>query len=204
MTCTLLLMRHGEIKANRDRRWHGSTDSPLVWRGRRQAKRLGRFVETRYPELQALYVSPRQRCLDTAAPIARGLALQAEVVDELQEWSVGELEDTPFQVLAEKHNFFARSLENLEYAVTGGESINAVARRYLGALFTISRQHETADVDNHIGIVSHGAAIQVALAQLIDGSGKYWQQYSISNCSVTELVLTPKPYITAYNQTHFL
>jgi len=204
MTCTLVLMRHGEIKANRDKRWHGSTDSPLIWRGRRQAKRLGRFVQGRYPELEALYASPKQRCLNTAEPIALGLQLKTEIIDDLQEWSVGELEDTPFQVLAEKHNFFARSLENLEYAAAGGESINAVARRYLGALFTISRQHETPGVDNHIGIVSHGAAIQVALAQLIDGSGKYWQQYSISNCSVTELVLTPKPYIAAYNQTHFL
>ena len=33
----LLLLRHGQIKANRQGRWHGSTDSPLTWRGRRQA-----------------------------------------------------------------------------------------------------------------------------------------------------------------------
>ena len=204
MTCKLVLMRHGEIKANRDKRWHGSTDSPLLWRGRRQAKRLGRFAAKKYPELQAIYASPRQRCLDTAAPLARALNLEVQPIDDLQEWSIGELEDTPFKDLAEKHRFFRRSVEDLEYAVPGGESINTVARRYLGALFQINQQHQSPDADTQVGIVSHGAAIQVALAQLIDGSGKHWQNYSISNCSVTELVVSPKAYIEAYNQVHFL
>ena len=30
MSVTLLLLRHGQIKANRQRRWHGSTDSALT------------------------------------------------------------------------------------------------------------------------------------------------------------------------------
>lgn len=197
-------MRHGEIKANTQKRWHGSTDSPLVWRGRRQAKKLGRFVERRYPNLQALYASPRERCVNTAAPISRALNLDIQIVDDLQEWSVGTLEDTPFQELAQQHDFFAKVQQDLDYAPAGGESINEVATRYLSALFRINESHTSPDVDCHVGVVSHGAAIQVALAQLLDGSGKYWQNYGIGNCSVTELVLSPTPYIAAYNQNHFL
>ena len=213
-------MRHGEIKANRARRWHGSTDSPLVWRGRRQAKRLGRYVAQRYPDLQALYASPRERCVDTATPVSRALNLDIQVVDDLQEWSIGELEDTPFEVLDKEHDFFNRVLADLEYGPPGGESINQVARRFLNALFTINQGQAAAELDSvahtdadtdadaesdtYVGVVSHGAAIQVALAALLDGSAKRWQNYSIGNCSVTELVLTPKPYIGAYNQTHFL
>ena len=204
MTCKLVLMRHGEIKANKDQRWHGSTDSPLLWRGRRQAKRLARFAAKKYPQLAAIYASPRQRCLDTAAPLAQALKLDVQVKGDLQEWSIGELEDTPFKELAETHNFFRRSIEDLDYAIAGGESINTVARRYVDALFEIHQRHDSPDTHTNVGIVSHGAAIQVALAQLIDGSGQHWQNYSISNCSITELVLTPKPYVDAYNQAHFL
>ena len=52
--------------------------------------------------------------------------------------------------------------------------------------------------------MSHGAAIQVAIASLLDGTPKRWQSYTIGNASVTELILHPKPYIENYNLMHFL
>ena len=44
MAPRLLLLRHGQITANRVGRWHGSTDSPLTLRGRWQAWRTGRYL----------------------------------------------------------------------------------------------------------------------------------------------------------------
>ncbi|MFM7119070.1 MAG: phosphoglycerate mutase family protein, partial [Gammaproteobacteria bacterium] len=35
----LLLVRHGQIRANIKGHWHGSTDSPLTWTGHRQARK---------------------------------------------------------------------------------------------------------------------------------------------------------------------
>ena len=60
MAPRLLLLRHGQITANRVGRWHGSTDSPLTLRGRWQAWRTGRYL-SKNENLAAVYTSPLQR-----------------------------------------------------------------------------------------------------------------------------------------------
>ncbi len=204
MTCTLVIMRHGTIQANLSGRWHGSTDSPLLWRGRRQAKRLGAYAAQRYPDLAAIYSSPLQRCQNTAAPLAERLALEVQIQPDLREWSIGDWEDTPFRDLAKDHDFFTRSQRDTDWAAPAGESLQAVSERCVSALNAIATQHTTPNRDTKVGVVSHGAAMQVALATLLDNTPKRWQSYGIGNCSVTELLLHPEPYIEGYNLMHFL
>ncbi len=204
MTCTLLLMRHGTIKANLAKRWHGSTDSPLLWRGRRQAKRLGRYVASRYPELDALYASPLKRCQETAAPLSTLLDLDVQTHQGLREWSIGDWEDTPFRELADSHDFFNRSVSDVDWAAPGGESLASVSKRCVEALREIAQRHTHPTEDSQVGVVSHGAAMQVAIASLIDNNARRWQSYAIGNCSVTELILEPDAYIEGYNLMHYL
>lgn len=204
MTCTLIIMRHGLIKANVNKRWHGSTDSPLLWRGRRQAKRLGTYAAKRYPNLTALYSSPLQRCQNTAAPLAARLKLDVEIENDLREWSIGDWEDMPFSELSKDHDFFNRSLQETHWAAPAGESLQAVSERCVRALTDIAKRHTAANIDTNVGVVSHGAAMQVAIATLLDSNPKRWQSYSIGNCSVTELILHPEPYIEGYNLMHYL
>ncbi len=204
MTCTLIIMRHGTIKANLKKRWHGSTDSPLLWRGRRQAKRLGAYAAQRYPDLAAIYSSPLQRCQNTAAPLAARLKLEVKINHDLREWSVGDWEDMPFNELSNEHNFFTQTLKDPDWSAPDGESLLTVSNRCVQALQAIAKQHTAPNSDTSVGIVSHGAAMQVALAALIDGNPKRWQSYSLGNCSVTELILHPEPYIEGYNLMHYL
>ena len=204
MTCTLLIMRHGTIKANLAKRWHGSTDSPLLWRGRRQAKRLGRYVASRYPELDALYASPLKRCQDTAAPIGDLLDLKIKTHEDLREWSIGDWEDMPFRELSDDKEFFTKSAKDPTWAAPGGESLATVSDRCVAALRSISQHHTHAREDSHVAVVSHGAAMQVAIATLLDSNAKRWQSYAIGNCSITELILNPEPYIEGYNLMHHL
>ncbi len=204
MTCTLLLIRHGTIKANLNKRWHGSTDSPLLWRGRRQAKRLGAYAAKNYPELDAIYSSPLQRCQDTAAPLAKHLDLKIQVVDDLREWSLGEWEDTTFSDLSNDHNFFTRTLQDPSWTAPEGDSLLSVSERCVAALEAISSRHTSTQSDTKVAIVSHGAAMQVAIAALIDGNPKRWQSYTLGNASITELILQPEPYIEGYNLMHYL
>lgn len=204
MTCTLLLMRHGTIKANLTKRWHGSTDSALLWRGKRQAKRLGRYAAGKYPDLKAIYASPLQRCQDTARPLSDQLGLDIRTHEELREWSIGDWEDCPFRELADEHDFFNRSVKDVHWSAPAGESLAAVSERCVAALREISARHTQPKDDTFVGVVSHGAAMQVAIATLIDDNAKRWQSYAIGNCSVTELVLEPEPYIEGYNLMHYL
>jgi len=204
MTCTLLIMRHGTIKANLQKCWHGSTDSPLLWRGRRQAKRLGRFASKQYPRLSAIYASPLQRCQDTAAPLAKELGLDIRTDMDLREWSIGDWETISFRQLADDHDFFNRTIRDVNWAAPNGESIQHVADRCVASLKAIVSRHTNDIADTQVGVVSHGAAMQVALAALIDANPKRWQSYTIGNASITELVLEPDAYIENYNLMHYL
>lgn len=194
--CRLLLIRHGLIKANRQQVWHGSTDSQLLRRGRGQARRLARALQTE--ELTAIVASPLRRCVDTAAPLAQNTELEVEVDERLREWSVGEWEGRPYRWLHEEHDFFDVTTKDPEFAPPEGESLRQVAERMVEALQDISqRYHDGA----RVAVVTHGAATAVAVAALLDGDPTLWRNYSFINCGVSELVLdSGPPYLSSYNE----
>jgi broad specificity phosphatase PhoE len=199
MSRTLLLIRHGQIRANVRGRWHGATDSPLTAIGRRQAQRLARRVARDWADLGTIYSSPLQRCRDTAEAIARPLGCPVLLEDDLREYSVGELEDCSFAALHERHDFFQRIRRDRDFAPRGGESLNAVARRVVAAL-----QRIHASGSEPVAIVGHGAALAIALASLLDADPSHWTNYRFENCSITELQLEPKPLVAAFNRIEHL
>lgn len=197
----LLLLRHGRIRANRLGRWHGSTDSVPDWRGRREIRRTARHIATAHPDLAAIYSSPLKRCRETAGSVARRLNLPLEVQEDLREYDLGEWEDMRFTDLAETHDFFARIVSDPDFAPPGGESLRAVAARTVGALEQIHAAHGN---DARVLVVGHGAALGAALGQLLGGDPARWSDYQVANCSLTELVLSPSPYVNFFNATGHL
>jgi len=197
----LLLLRHGQIRANREGRWHGSTDSPLTWRGRRQVKRTARYIAGAAPTLEAIYTSPLKRCQDTARVIAKRMYKELIVDEGLREYAIGDWEDMPFRQLAEEHRFFETTREDPDFAPPGGESLKEVASRIVPALREIHDRHED---EAQILLVGHGAALAVALGALLDENPAEWTNYPLANCSLTELVLSPAPYVNFFNSTHHL
>jgi len=137
----------------------------------------------------------------TAQRIAAATGVEVVCEPDLREYGVGELEDTSYKELAETHHFFERCKDDPTYAPDGGDSIVAVAERMIPALQRIYAQHPGAE---NIVIVSHGAAMAIALAGLLDGTPTLWTNYSFSNCSLTELYLEPEPFIASYNSTDHL
>ncbi len=198
MTRQLLLIRHGQIGANVSRRWHGATDSPLTTTGRRQIARLARRIAGQWGDIEAIYSSPLQRCRHTAEAIAVRLGRQIILEDDLREYGIGEFEDCPFDALHTQHDFYRRIRENADYAPRGGDSLNGVAMRVVAALKRIHAGH--ADT-KPIAVVSHGAAMAIALATLVDHDPRHWTNYHFNNCSVTELQLEPEPIVAAFNCT---
>lgn len=197
----LLLLRHGRIRANRLGRWHGSTDSAPDWRGRREIRRTARHIAAAHPDLAAIYSSPLRRCRETAGSIAERLSLTLEVHEDLREYDLGEWEDMRFADLAGTHDFFGRIARDPDFAPPGGESLRSVAARTVGALEQIQAAHG----DNaRVLVVGHGAALGAALAQLLGGDPTHWTDYQVANCSLTELVLSPSPYVNFFNVTNHL
>jgi broad specificity phosphatase PhoE len=197
----LLLLRHGQIHANRKGLWHGSTDAPLTRRGRRQVKATARVVQASHHPLAAIYTSPLIRCLDTAERIAERLGMETIPIDELKEYAIGEWEGLPFSELAETHDFVDRAIEDPDFAPPGGESLNDVANRIVPAL---ERIHDAHADHERVLIVGHGASLAVAVSAILDKDPSRWVDYHLSNCGLTELVLSPTPYVTFFNSTQHL
>lgn len=197
----LLLLRHGQIKANRQGRWHGSTDSPLTWRGRRQARRTARHLAALEPAVVTIYSSPLQRCQATARIIAERLGVSVDVHPDLREYAIGDWEDVRFRDLSSRYRFVETATADHDFAPPGGETLRQVAERIVPAITEIHRRHDDAE---RVLVVGHGAAMAVALGTLLDGNPGEWTRYHFANCSLTELVLSPAPYVNFFNLTQHL
>lgn len=193
----LILIRHGQIQANVDKRWHGSTDSPLTDEGRQQALRAGRYLKDRYPGIHSVYCSPLQRTRHTAEAIGNEFKLEAVANPGLAEYGIGVLEGETFEDLASKHDFFSLVKNDPHYAPPEGESLLQVENRVSRALMDIAGNHPGQDVV----VVSHGAAMALGLARLIHNDPYAWHNYRFHNTGMTKLEMGPSVNMVYFNQT---
>jgi broad specificity phosphatase PhoE len=197
----LLLVRHGQIRANKLGEWHGSTDSPLNRRGRRQVRRTACHVRDRFAPLDAIYSSPLRRCRDTAAALGAATGVTVQIHDGLREYALGEWERLTYRHLHDEHRFWERSAADQDFAPPGGESLRQVAERIVAALGEIDSRHNP---ESRVLVVGHGAALGVALGVLLEQDATRWTEYQHGNCGLTELVLSPAPYVNFFNRTEHL
>jgi probable phosphoglycerate mutase len=195
----LTLVRHGETTANVDGVWHGSIDSQLTERGRRQAERVAHHLAQTRPQAAAVYASPLIRSRHTAHAIADALGLEIRIEPDLTEYHLGILEGVSYRDLAGKHRLFERMREDPDHFPGGGESPRQVAVRYAGALRRIAAAHPGG---NPI-VVAHGGALTLGLALLVDGDVTCWRGV-MGNCAVSDLVLDPRPALLSFNHTDHL
>jgi broad specificity phosphatase PhoE len=186
-TARLLLVRHGQIAANLEKVWHGSTDSPLTPVGHAQARQLAAHLARTRQKIRGVYSSPLTRARHTADPIAAALGLPVHVAPGLAEYGIGAFEGTSYADLVGRHAFFEQAHGDLEWAPAGGESLRAVAERMLATWHTIVATHPEGEVV----VVTHGAALAAGLAMVLHDDPRQWQRYHVRNASVSELTLVP-------------
>ena len=196
----LILVRHGQIQANVEKRWHGWTDSALTDTGYAQAKRAAARLANEHPDISAIYASPLQRAYNTACEIAEVLGLDVVAEPRLKEYGIGILEGETFGELHRQHDFFNRIDADPHYAPDGGESLLQVGQRMHQAIVDLQARHE----GQKILAVSHGAAMALALADLLEGDFYAWNNYHFQNTAVTELQLGRPPQLVRFNCTAHL
>jgi 2,3-bisphosphoglycerate-dependent phosphoglycerate mutase len=196
----IYLVRHGEIDANVARRWFGSTDSELNANGIAQADRLGDYVKQQYPQISKIYSSPLKRTMRTAQGLAGAHLAVAEPHPGLREYAIGELEGCAFEELATEHRFFDKLAQSADYAPPGGESVNQVRDRMITTLFELHDRHP----GEHIAVVSHGAAMAIALTQLLQGTAYPFNEFHMANTGISKLILQPTPALLFFNHTGHL
>ncbi|MCM1039853.1 MAG: histidine phosphatase family protein [Ruminococcus sp.] len=91
----LTFIRHGKTRANEERRYLGKTDEPLSEKGIRDL--LSYKEQGIYPKIDALFVSPMKRCLQTAEILYP--QLPAQIIPEWEEIDFGRFEYKNYEML---------------------------------------------------------------------------------------------------------
>src|SRR2546426_9329470 len=150
-TTRILLVRHGTTVLSAEDRFAGSTDVPLADEGREQARRLARRLAEE--PLAAVYASPMQRTMETAAIVAGPHGLEPIARDGLKEISHGRWEGLRRSEVEERFRdeYAAWEMDPLACAPAGGETGISVMARALPVLHEIVRRHAGA----RVLVVSH-------------------------------------------------
>jgi broad specificity phosphatase PhoE len=177
------LIRHGQTEWNVQKRWQGHYDCALNDEGRRQAKRLAKYMRLNH-KVDHIYSSDLCRALDTAMAIAADFQLEPEIDLRLRETHVGVFQGytgDELMVLYPEELMTFRS-GKMDFIIPTGESMLQVQARAHEAFFDIM-----ACTEGNVAFVSHGGWINLLLRKLfaeIDARGGTM----ITNTSITTLV----------------
>ena len=155
---TLVLWRHGQTAYNVERRFQGQSDVPLNELGRRQAAQAARYLAALRPA--AIYSSDLSRAAGTAAALARLTGLTVQLDKDLRERGGGSWEGLTETEIRERF-----PVERVTWSPPDGESAAAVADRASAALYRIA---DSVPGGSMAVVVSHGAALGMAAARLLD------------------------------------
>jgi probable phosphoglycerate mutase len=172
----ILMVRHGETAANRDRLALGRADPELTERGRTQAAAVAARLGS--TSVATVFSSPLGRARETAALIAE-VAGTAVVVDErLIELDYGARDGSSFADLPADQ--LARWRTDPTFAPPGGESLRAVAAR-VGAFCTEHLDGPTVVAVSHVSPIK--AAVTWALGA---DEGLAWRMF-LDLASITRI-----------------
>jgi alpha-ribazole phosphatase len=154
----LVLVRHAEPEEDARGRCYGSLDIGLSARGREQAAALPRKLSGE--PLEAVYVSPRIRTRETAAPLGVPVVEDAR----LCELDFGAFEGRTYDELAAAEPALYERWMTAPTTVRfpDGESYGDLRARATEALDEIRARHACA------AVVSHGGVIRAALATWLE------------------------------------
>ena len=141
----------------------GRLDPPLTTDGERMAAAFAECYS--HAPWKAIYASPLQRALHTAAPLARATGLTVHTRDGLTEIDYGKWDGKSVtEVDAEYHDEYERWVADPAWnPPTGGETAVALAQRVTHVFEGIRAAHP----EGNVLVVSHKATIRVALCALL-------------------------------------
>ena len=185
----LLLIRHGEATHNLDGRWEGWGDTELTCAGRSQADAVAQRLATWATPISHVFSSPLKRALQTAVPISASLGLEPVPHDGLREINFGRVNGLTLQSFqACMPTVYARwrNRTDMSFRFPGGEERRSFFQRVGRALDDIIARCQ----DQSVVVVAHGGTLRAGLAHLLPDSMSDWWAYSLSNASLTHVLLS--------------
>ncbi|HEX6261452.1 MAG TPA: MSMEG_4193 family putative phosphomutase [Actinomycetota bacterium] len=179
----ILLIRHAVADHTGKRLYGRSQGVALSERGRADAEGLAERL--RRVRIHGLYVSPMQRCRETAETIARGRRLEPEILEDLNEVDYGDWTGRTFASLRRTKVWRQVRTRPSTARFPNGESLLEVQERAVRAIEGIARRHRRGVA----AVVTHGDVIRLALAHYAGLHLDLFQRLEASTASVTALAL---------------
>jgi len=181
----ILLIRHGENDYVKKHRLAGRLPGVhLNQKGQEQARLLAEKLAD--VPIKAVYSSPLERTMETAAPLAQALGLEVIPRPGLIETDFGEWQGESLKKLNRLKIW--RVVQNRPSLMRfpGGETFAELQMRYVRELEYICSQHEAKDI---LALVSHADPIRLAVAFYIGLPLDMFQRLSVGPGSISVLWL---------------
>lgn len=172
----LVMIRHGATQANKEQRYLGRTDEPLL----EEEKHILSEYKRRafYPDVNVLFVSPMARCVQTAKILYPNL--QPILIPEWREMDFGAFENKNYEELKDDMRYQQWIEEGGTGAFPDGEDRDGFILRCKGGFGRmaagLSKMLKTRN--QRVGLIVHGGTIMALLSTY--GGGDYFD-YQVQN-----------------------
>jgi 2,3-bisphosphoglycerate-dependent phosphoglycerate mutase/probable phosphoglycerate mutase len=198
MRTSVWLVRHGQTRANLERRYQGLGDSPLTNYGRLQIEALA--ARLRPVPFRVALVSPTERARLTAEAILAGRAgVDARLEAQWAEAHQGRWEGLTYREVLARYPDEARArwADGLDGRPQGGESLAEVHARVSAAWGRLLQEHS----GGRVLVVTHATPIQLALCISFGLSPAAHWHWRIDLGSITAIDVYPSgPIVRMVNE----
>ncbi len=165
---TLVLIRHGATRANKEHKYAGKTDEALIEEGKKELEEYRKLQY--YPDADVLFTSPMKRCMQTAEILYP--KLKPVRVKDWEEMDFGAFEGKSYKELQGDKRYQAWIDSHGTLPFPEGESREEfIARCRKGFQYMREKlkQTEAEKEPQTIGMIVHGGTIMALLSTYGDG-----------------------------------
>lgn len=165
----LYIVRHAEVKKDREGKMRGLLNDPLDEKGERQANQLAELFADKY--IGGVYTDDLKRTKQTVEPIAAKCDLVMNIDPELRSWDVGALEGKSIEANKDKIKSFKSQPDRIPVGGQSWRSYIEQVRRFFQRYWTMGLE------SGPILLVLHGSGIQLIWQMLgaMDATAEYDQ-----------------------------
>lgn len=182
----VVLVRHGHVEGIDPPRFRGRMELNLTAEGVRQADLTARRVAGHWRPV-AIYSSPMQRCLQTAAPLAKETGLQVTPIETLHDLHYGAWQWKTFDEARALDPALFQQWFAAPHLVRfpDGDSLQDLVLRTADAVRMVVARHP----DETVVLVGHDSVNRALLLQLLDQPlSSYWRLPQ-SPCAINEFLV---------------